>query len=151
MAHPYCTVDEVKAEFPFISETEWGVGLAPDDTKLAAMIEENDSDIDAALDARFAVPFGTVPQSIMRISRDLTVADVRELVFSEEEQPDRVGPGRRKRAETRLTAIADGSYALDAQGAPQADTVAGDDRRPTGTWEDDADVDDRAFGRDTEW
>ena len=28
---PYCTVDEVKAEFPFIADTQWGVGLAPGD------------------------------------------------------------------------------------------------------------------------
>ena len=133
MSHPYSTPQQVQAELPHIRQ--WGQGVFPSVARIAGMIEQTDNQIDSHLAMRFEVPFDTVPQSVADISRDLTVSNVRALIFSQAPEPDRHGPDLRKRTMEWLTAIAGGTAALDPQGAPQADTVAGDDRRPEGSWE----------------
>jgi len=151
MPHPYCTAADVTAEFPELDDDSWGVGIVPSLTQITARIEEHDQDIDASLEERFAVPFDPVPPSIMRISRDLTVADVRRKLLSNAEGADTIGPAIRKEAAQRLADIKSGAMALDAQGAPQADTIAGRDRSPAASWETDTDAATAEFTRDRTW
>lgn len=142
----YCTLDSVKKAFPWVDDSEWGVGVVPDDPAVEARIAANDRRIDAKLAERFAVPFDSVPDSIMAISRDLTIADVRERIFSPNTEPDAQGRDLRKRANDDLDEIKRGEMPLDAEGAAQASTTAGDDRGPISSWDDDEP--DPAFTRD---
>ena len=147
MAHPYCTSAAVKAQLPHL-DGEWGLGAVPDNDHVEEIIEEHDQLIDSYLTVRFVVPFDTVPDAVSQISRDLTVSKVRALIFSDSPDPDRVGPELRKQAMQYLSDIASGKAALDPQGAAQADTTAGDDRRPVGSWPSTTEA---TFSLEDEW
>ena len=135
----YCEVSEVTDAFPQISD--WGTGQAPSLDTIQRVIEENSALVGDTLRLRYQVPFDPAPRLISRIVRDLSIADVRDMLYGVANQQDYQADIRRKTAMQLLRDLASGVLDLgpdyhlpsDPEGQSPGPPSAADTGDPTFT------------------
>lgn len=128
MSSAYCTIDELKGEFS--SRKDWGVGYAPADDKLQAIIADESDRIDSYCRNRYVTPFSPVPDRVRSLALALAVARVRDILYEGADSADDLAGRKHDDAMRELLDIQAGRATLDAEelssddaspGAPAAD------------------------------
>jgi phage gp36-like protein len=110
----YCTIDELKAEFS--ARKDWGVGSAPSDYKIAAIIDEESDRVDSYCRDRYILPFSPVPGRICSLALCLSVARVRDIIWEGADGGDALAKRKHDDAMKELADIQAGRSNLDAPG-----------------------------------
>ncbi len=119
---PYSTVDDIKKMLPedlIVQLTDDEATGSINQGRVDEAIEQADAEIDSYCAGRYAVPFGTVPDIVKKLSVDISIYNLYSRLVRD--MPE-VRAERYRSAIKQLEAISKGKISLGVDPAPTAST-----------------------------